>query len=242
MIFSTAAVRRLSSSLLVVAMAATTPSGVGGATTMNRKLSKNSSPAPPPPTTTKCPSATLYYHVIIENTLGSRHIVQVFPGMPPLGEGQAKICDPDGVFCIGDTFTFFNTLYADPGLTQQVATLASTAKVINIKADGARMYMSTGAIVYEDTKTELNYGGYFMDEEFENHHNGDTHQHGHDMAISGGTRECTLAFGTVDFRIEPEVDYGSIEFHLVDMAQAGLQISHDYVARYVTPEGLTYYP
>ena len=197
-------------------MAASTPSGVRGATTTNRKLSKTSSPAPPP--TTKCPSATLYYPLEIDNTIGSRHIVQAFPGPLPLGEDQARICDPDGVFCIRDIFTNFNTLYADPGLTQHVATLASTATVFNMKADGARMNVITAAIVYDDThNTELNYGGYFMDEEFDNHHTHDTHQHAHDMAVSGGTRECALTFGTIDFRIEPEDDYGAVEFHLVDM-------------------------
>ena len=221
MIFSTTAVRSLSS-LLVVAMAATTPSGVGG-----KKVSKTWSSAPPP-TTTKCPSATLFYPLAIDNTLGSRHIVQAFPGMSPLGEGQAKICAPAGVFCIGDTFTNFNTLYADPGLTQQVATLASTAKVINIKADGTRMSMVTAAIVYEDTfdsypNTELNYGGYFMDGEFEINEvsGGDdyyNHQPAHDMAVSGGTLACALAFGTIDFRIGLDADYGSVEFHLVDRA------------------------
>ena len=50
-------------------------------------------PPPSPPTTTKCPSATLYYPLAIENTLGSRHILQAFPGMSPLVEGEEKTAD-----------------------------------------------------------------------------------------------------------------------------------------------------
>ena len=140
--------------------------------------------------------------------------MQVFPAANPSG----RICDPDGLFCIGDTITNFNTLYADWGLTHQVATLASTTKVINIKADGVRMNMVTAAIVYEDTLGELNYGGHFMDGEFENHKYDTPQNNAHDMAVSGGTLACALAFGTIDFRIEPEDDHGSVEFHLVDRA------------------------
>ena len=193
MIFSTAAVRSLSS-LLVFAMAASTPSGVGGATTINRKLSKNSPTATP---TMKCRTATLYYPLAKNNTLGSPHINQVFAGPSPLGEGEEKICLPNSPVCIGDTYIDSNTLYADPALTQQVATLLSKGTVVNVGTNatgGGGVGLVTGSIFYEDTKAELIYGG--------------------SGAVSGGTKECAMASGTMDFSNEGTNGYGSVAFHL----------------------------
>ena len=194
MIFSTAAVRSLSS-LLVFAMAASTPSGVGGATTINRKLSKNSPTATP---TMKCRTATLYYPLAKNNTLGSPHINQVFAGPSPLGEGGEKICLPNSPVCIGDTYIDSNTLYADPALTQQVATLLSKGTVVNVGTNatgGGGVGLVTGSIFYEDTKAELIYGG--------------------TGAVFGGTQECALASGTIDVSSASGDNYGSVEFHLV---------------------------
>ena len=191
MIFSTTAVRSLSS-LLAFAMATiTTPSGVGGATTMNRKLNKNSPTVTP---TMKCRTATLYYPLATNNTLGSPHIYQAFPGMSPLGEGEEKICVPNSVACIGDTITEFNTLYADKGLTQQVALFVASSKVINVGLDVGVVSVSFGSIVYDDTKAELNFSG--------------------NAAVSGGTKECAMASGTMDFSNEGTNGYGSVAFHL----------------------------
>ena len=198
MIFSTAAVRRLSSSLLVVAMAATTPSGVGGAPTMNRKLSKNTVGGAAPPTTT-CPTATLYYPVAINNTLGSPHIVQRFPAATPAG--SEKIC-PDGVVCIGDTYTEFNTLYADQELTQPVATVASTSKVVNIQTIDGNFIVNevTGSIHYDDIYSSLTYGGRVLGEE-------DDQTTGMDFSVSGGTQDCVGIGGQIFFLVVRGVGY-----------------------------------
>ena len=202
MIFSTTAVRSLSS-VLVVAMAATTPFSVRGATTTNRKLSKNSLSSTAPPTT-KCPSAKLYYPFANNNTTNIR---QSFSGQLTLGVGQVKICYADGLLCIGDTFTHFITLYADEDLTEQVATLGSTAKVVNVKDDGTQVHVITASLVYDDTNAELIYGGYIDP-------NQDIRR---EMAVSGGTRECALTFGTIDFSSSPENNYSTVEFQLVDL-------------------------
>ena len=192
MIFSTTAVRSLSS-LLAFAMATiTTPSGVGGATTMNRKLNKNSPTVTP---TMKCRTATLYYPLASNNTLGSPHIFQAFPGPSPLVEGEEKICLPNSTACIGDTYINSNTLYADPALTQQVATLLSRGTLVNLNVGGGGVGLLTGSIFYEDTKAELIYGG--------------------NAAVFGGTQECALASGTIDFSSSSGDNYGSVEFHLV---------------------------
>jgi hypothetical protein len=192
MIFSTTAVRSLSS-LLVFAMAASTPSVVGGATTMNRKLNKNSPTVTP---TMKCRTATLYYPLAKNNTLGSPHINQAFPGPSPLGEGEEKICLPNNTaVCIGDTFINSNTLYADPALTQQVAKLYSQGTVVNLNVGGGGSGLATSSIFYEDTKAELIYGG--------------------TGAVFGGTQECALASGTIDLSSASGDNYGSVEFHLV---------------------------
>ena len=159
----------------------------------------------------ECPSATLYYSTAIDNTIGSPHIVLRFPGATPLGDGQERLCDPAGINCIGDTHTNFVTLYSDRGLTNQVATIASTAKVVNIKEDGERIYVVTASILYDDTNNELNYGGYFIEEEF------NLSEEPHDMPVSGGTLDCAMNFGTIDFSHEPDATYGSVEFHIVDM-------------------------
>ena len=201
MIFSTTAVRSLSS-LLVVAMATTTPSGVGGATTMNRKLSKNTVGGAAPPTTT-CPTATLYYPVAINNTLGSPHIVQRFPAATPAG--SEKIC-PDGVVCIGDTYTEFNTLYADKDLTQPVATLASTAKLVYIQANnGMQTNVVTGSIFFVGKNTYLNYGGsFFIKDEVEP-------TYGMDFSVFGGTGECAGIGGQISFRFDAGENTGFID-------------------------------
>ena len=205
MIFSTAAVRSLSS-LLVVAMATTTPSGVGGAVTMNRKLSKNTVGGAAP-STTKCPTATLYYPMDFNNTLGSPHIIQKIPVVN--SEGFQKLCDPDDYNCIGDTHIESYTLYADPGLTKKVATLGSTAKTVDIRDDATlpgetawrAVFVLTGSIVYDDTNAKLNYSGNWDLQGFQ--------------SVSGGTQECALAFGTIGFSNEGKNNYGSIEFNLV---------------------------
>jgi len=205
MIFSNTAIAiRSLSSLLVFAMATTTPSGVGGATTTNRKLSKNSPTATP---TTTCPTATLYYPLAINNTLGSPHISQAFPGPTPdnFGTPEEKICA--GGVCIGDTYIDSRTLYADPALTQQVAMSLSKGTVVNLNnnptpiCDRYECYgrggvgLITGSIYYEDTKAELIYGG--------------------KTAVLGGTKECALASGTIEFISFSPDNYGSVEFHLV---------------------------
>ena len=191
MIFSTTAVRSLSS-LLAFAMATiTTPSGVGGATTMNRKLNKNSPTVTP---TMKCRTATLYYPLAKNNTLGSPHINQLFAGPSPLGEGEEKICLPNSPVCIGDTYIDSNTLYADPALTQQVATLLSRGTLVNLNVGGGGVGLTTGSIFYEDTKAELIYSG--------------------SGAVSGGTKECAMASGTFDVSSASGDNYGSVAFHL----------------------------
>ena len=219
MIFSNTAVRSLSS-LLVFAIATTTPSGVGGATTTNRKLSKNtasptknnlSSTAPP---TSKCPTAPLFYSLAINNTIGSPHTVQAFPGPSPLGLGEEKICHPELVYCVGDTYTKFQTLYSDRFLTQQVATLTSTAKVVNINDDGEQGNVITSSIVYQDVfpQIELNYGAFYFFEGF------DPNRKIKGQSVSGGTQECALTFGTVDdLETPPGSDFGAIRFNLVDL-------------------------
>ena len=215
MIFSNTAVRSLSS-LLVVAMTARTPSGVGGATTTNRKLSKNSLSSTAPPTT-KCPidpTALLFYSVAINNTIGSPHTVQYFAGPSPLGLGEEKICHPELVYCVGDTYTKFQTLYSDRFLTQQVATLTSTAKVVNINDDGEQGNVITSSIVYQDVfpQIELNYGAFYFFEGF------DPNRKIKGQSVSGGTQECALTFGTVDdLETPPGSDFGAIRFNLVDL-------------------------
>ena len=218
MIFSNTAVRSLSS-LLVFAIATTTPSGVGGATTTNRKLSKNtasptknnlSSTAPP---TSKCPTADLYYPLAINNTMGSPHIRQMFPApYPEGGPEEGLIChdDKDGNdICIGQTYTNFNTLYADENLTKQVATLASTAKVVNVKDDGTQVHVITGSLVYDDTGTELSYGGY-------TNPNPKFPYEIHDLTVSGGTRDCALTLGFILFGGAGN-NIGKVEFRLSDL-------------------------
>ena len=204
MIFSNTAVRSLSS-LLVVAMTARTPSGVGGATTTNRKLSKNSLSSTAPPTT-KCPidpTALLFYSVAINNTIGSPHIVQRFPAATPAG--SEKIC-PDGVVCIGDTYTEFNTLYADKDLTQPVATLASTAKLVYIQANnGMQTNVVTGSIFFVGKNTYLNYGGsFFIKDEVEP-------TYGMDFSVFGGTGECAGIGGQISFRFDAGENTGFID-------------------------------
>ena len=138
--------------------------------------------------------------------MGSPHIRQKFPVM----DGQVLICYDDyngNDICIGDTFTNFNTLYADENLTKQVATLASTAKVVNVKDDGTQVHVITASLVYDDTGTELSYGGYtnlFQDTSI------------YDLAVSGGTRDCALTFGTILFGGAGN-NIGRVVFHLVDL-------------------------
>ena len=202
MIFSNTAVCSLSP-LLVVAMATSTPSGVGGATTMNRKLSKNSLSSTAPPIT-KCPNATLYYPLAINNTIGSPHIVQRFPAATPAG--SEKICDnndnPDDVVCIGDTYTEFNTLYADQELTQPVATVASTSKVVNIQTIDGNFIVNevTGSIHYDDIYSSLTYGGRVLGEE-------DDQTTGMDFSVSGGTQDCVGIGGHIFFLVDRGVGY-----------------------------------
>ena len=53
-------------------------------------------------------------------------------------------------------------MYADPALTQQVATLLSKGTVVNVGTNatgGGGVGLVTGSIFYEDTKAELIYGG-----------------------------------------------------------------------------------
>ena len=158
---------------------------------MNRKLNKNSPTVTP---TMKCRTATLYYPLASNNTLGSPHIFQAFPGPSPLVEGEEKICLPNSTACIGDTYINSNTLYADPALTQQVATLLSRGTLVNLNVGGGGVGLTTGSIVYDDTKAELIYGG--------------------SGAVTGGTKECAMASGTMDFSNEGTNGYGSVAFHL----------------------------
>jgi len=188
--------------LLVVAVAATT-SVVGGASTTNRKLSKNS---PPPPPMTKCPSATLYYYVPFDNTIGSKyqHIFEVFRPPAPLGD-QPRLCAPSDSFCIGDTVVYSNTLYSDSGLTNRVGKLAGNTKVVAIEDDGTAAGSYTASIVY-DTGSEINVAGYF-DETFRYQ----------DVSVSGGTGDCAFVRGTVTIHQEEvNAGIGTFDFNVRD--------------------------
>ena len=143
--------------------------------------------------------------------MGSPHIRQMFPApYPEGGPEEGLIChdDKDGNdICIGQIYTNFNTLYADENLTKQVATLASTAKVVNVKDDGTQVHVITASLKYDDTGTELSYGGYtnlFQDTSI------------YDLAVSGGTRDCALTFGTINFGGLPYNNVGKVVFRLVD--------------------------
>ena len=136
----------------------------------------------------------------------------MFPApYPEGGPEEGLIChdDKDGNdICIGQTYTNFNTLYADENLTKQVATLASTAKVVNVKDDGTQVHVITASLVYDDTGTELSYGGYtnlFQDTSI------------YDLTVSGGTRDCALTFGTILFGGLPYNNIGKVLFRLVDL-------------------------
>ena len=143
----------------------------------------------------KCRTATLYYPLApSNNTLGSPHIFQAFPGPSPFEEYGEKICVPNNTaVCIGDTYIFSNTLYADKGLTQQVAKLFSKETVVDVGGGGG-VGLTTGSIFYEDTKAELIYSG--------------------SGAVSGGTKECAMASGTFDVSSASGDNYGSVAFHL----------------------------
>ena len=166
------------SSLLVVAVAATT-SVVEGAFWKNRKLSKKALPPPPTPVT-KCPSATLYYYVPFDNTIGSKHqhIFEIF--RPPLSlhwemRDELRLCTSSGIYCIGDTVVNSNTLYSDSGLTNRVGKLDGTATVVAIEEDGTAGSSCTISISY-DTGSDINVAGY-VDETFRYQ----------DLSVSGGT-------------------------------------------------------
>jgi len=213
MLFSNTAVSSLTkSSLLVIAIAATT-SVVGGATTKNRKLSKGNSPPSPP--MTKCPSATLYFRMGYTNEIGG-DINLVNPANPPRADGQDGVCNTNGL-CIGDTITLVKVVYSDMSLTNKVGTLASVSKIAMIEEDNSYGKMVTGSILY-DNGTEINFGGYFHEGEY------GLVGRGPDLAVTGGTGDCALNMGMVDFivpgnSIVPlDAIYGLIEFHdITDM-------------------------
>ena len=160
MFISKAAVRSLSS-LLVFVMAAAT----------NRKLSKRSPPAPP---TTKCPSAKLYHPVAFNNTIGSPDIYEIFRAPLPLFD-QPRLCQPSGIFCIGDTVANSNIVYSDAGLTNKVGKIVGTSTIVSIEEDGTVGFFTTGSVLY-DTGSGLNFAGH-VNESWRYQ----------DLSVSGGT-------------------------------------------------------
>ena len=72
-------------------------------------------------------------------------------------------------------------LYSDMSLTNKVGTLASVSKIVMLEENGGFGKMNTGSILYDDNGTEIDFGGYFLEDKY-----GQVGW-GPDMAVTGGT-------------------------------------------------------
>ena len=84
----------------------------------------------------------------------------------------------------------------------------------------------TASIVYDTTGSELTYGGYVL-EGATGYFQFPTEQVSRTMAVTGGTGECVMHMGTLEFIVDvkqetqnatiPNDVYGTVKFHLMDI-------------------------
>lgn len=126
--------------------------------------------------------------------------------------------------------TDFNTVYSDPGLTYRVGTFAATSQTVTIREGVTEVYgcgrVVTASIVYDTTGSELTYGGYVL-EGATGPFRFPTEQVSRTLAVTGGTGECVMHLGTLEFIVDVKLEeqnatipndvYGTVKFHLIDI-------------------------